>query len=164
MRVLVVVLAVLAVGAVACGGGSSGGGGSSSSSSGGSSSSASDSGDGNRCVFTTDLASHDGDMVLLCGQVAASEYLPDQKRNTVLYFDAPPPGETAKAVLEGAIRASFLTKPEERFGAGKLVCAEGKVSIVDGVPQVFVNNAQNIVFLDDLVVTGSNHCNGAGTN
>jgi hypothetical protein len=31
------------------------------------------------------------------------------------------------------------------------------------VPEVFVNNAQSIVFLDELTVSGD-HCNGAGTN
>jgi hypothetical protein len=44
-----------------------------------------------------------------------------------------------------------------------MICVQGKVSIVDGIPQVFVNNMQNIVFLDELVVTGKS-CNGAGTN
>jgi hypothetical protein len=44
-----------------------------------------------------------------------------------------------------------------------MICAQGKVSIVDGVPRVFVNNMQNIVFLEELVVTGD-FCNGAGTN
>jgi hypothetical protein len=165
MRLLVVVLAILGVAAVACGGGGGdsggGGGGSSSSSDGGSSSAASD---GNHCTLLDQLASHDGDTVLLCAEVASGEYLPDQKRNTVLYIGAPPPGQLATVVLEGAIRSSFLTAPEERFGQpGTLICAEGKVSTVDGVPQVFVNNAQNIVFLDELTVSGD-HCNGAGTN
>lgn len=167
MRLLVVVLAILGVAAVACGGGGDsggGGGGGSSSSSSNSGSSSAPSGDGNHCTLLDQLASHDGDRVLLCAEVASGEYLPDQKRNTVLYIGAPPPGQLATVVLEGAIRSSFLTAPEERFGqAGTLICAEGKVSSVNGVPQVFVNNAQNIVFLKELVVTGD-HCNGAGTN
>jgi hypothetical protein len=165
MRLLVVVMAVLAVAAVACGGGSSDGGSSSGSSSGGGgSSSASESTNGNHCVFTTDLASHNGETVIACGTVAQGLFNPEQKRNSVLYFDGPRGSETARVVLEGAIRASFLTPPEERFGApGTMICAQGKVSIVDGIPQVFVNNAQNIVFLKELVVTGK-ACAGAGTN
>jgi hypothetical protein len=164
MKFMVVVLAILVSAAVACGGGSSDGGGGSSSDGGGGGSTVSGDDDGNHCTFVDELASHDGDEVLFCGEVASGEYLPDQKRNTVLYIGAPPPGEIARVVLEGAIRASFLTPPEERFGeAGTLICAEGDVSIEDGVPQVFVNNAQEIVFLDELMVTGVS-CTGAGTN
>jgi hypothetical protein len=167
MRILVVALAILGIAAVACGGGSSdddGGGGGSSSSGGGGGSSASSSTDGNHCTFIDALASEDGNEVLFCGEVAAGQYFPDQKRNTVLYIGAPSPGEIARIVLEGAIRSSFLTPPEERFGqAGTLICAQGEVSIVDGVPQVFVNNAQEIVFLEEMVVTGRS-CTGAGTN
>ena len=166
MRFLVVVLAILGVAAVACGGGgdSNGGNSGSSSSTGGGSGSTTARNDGNNCVFTSELAQFDGKTAMLCGTVAEGLFNPEQKRNTVLYFDGPRGSESARIVLEGAIRASFLTPPEERFGQpGTLICGEGKVSIVDGVPQVFVNNAQNIVFLKELVVTG-NHCNGAGTN
>ena len=166
MRLLVVVLAILCFAAVACGGGGDSGGGGSSSGGGGGggSSNVAEDDDGNHCTLVDELASHDGDRVLFCAEVAAGEYFPDQKRNTVLYIGSAPPGEIARVVLEGAIRSSFLTFPEERFGqAGTLICAEGEVSVVDSVPQVFVNNAQNIVFLDELTVT-SNSCNGAGTN
>ena len=163
MRLLVVALAILGIAAVACGGGDSDGGGGSSSNGGGGGDPAPRA-DGNNCVMLDELASFEGDVVLFCGEVASAAYFPDQKRNTVIYIGAPPPGEIARVVLEGAIRSSFLTPPEERFGeAGTLICAEGKVSIVDGVPQVFVNNMQYIVFLDDLVVSGRS-CNGAGTN
>lgn len=165
MRLLVVVLAFLGLAAMACGGGGdSGGGGGSSSGDGGSSGGPAARNDGNNCVFTSELAGFDGDTVMLCGTVAEGLFNPEQKRNTVLYFDGPRGSESARVVMEGAIRASFLTPPEERFGApGTMVCAQGKVSIVDGIPQVFVNNAQNIVFLEELVVSGRS-CNGAGTN
>ncbi|HEU0073547.1 MAG TPA: hypothetical protein VFS30_06005 [Dehalococcoidia bacterium] len=173
MRLLVVVLAILGIAAVACGGSSNGGssGASSGGSSGGSGGVGGRSGlpflpqrDGNNCVFAEELAEHDGDEVLLCAEVAAGEYLPEQKRNTVLYIGAPAPGHIASILLEGAIRSAFLTLPEERFGQpGTLVCAQGEISIVDGVPQVFVNNMQEIVFLKELVVSGKS-CTGAGTN
>lgn len=164
MRLLVVALAILGIAAVACGGGDSGGGSGSSSNTANNGGSAAPREGGNNCVFTSELASFDGKIVILCGTVAEGLYNPEQKRNSVLYFDGPRGSETARAVLEGAIRASFLTPPEERFGQpGTLICVEGKVSIVDGIPQVFVNNMQNIVFLDELVVTGKS-CNGAGTN
>jgi hypothetical protein len=173
MRLLVVALAILGVAAVACGGGGDSGGGGSLGGGGGSSGNdtASNGGGnaaaregGNHCVFVDELASFDGDEVLLCAEVASAEYFPDQKRNTIIYFGAPPPGEIARVLLEGATRSAFLTPPEERFGeAGTLICAQGEVSIVDGVPQVFVNNMQEIVFLEELVVTG-NSCTGAGTN
>jgi hypothetical protein len=161
MRLLVVVLATLGILAVACGGGDSdGGGGGGGSSDVGPEARA----DGNNCYFVDEIAAFDGDEVLLCAEVAAGQYFPEDKRNTVLYIGAAPPGEIARVVLEGAIRSSFLTAPEERFGeAGTLICAEGEVSIEDGVPEVFVNNAQSIVFLDELTVSGD-HCNGAGTN
>lgn len=160
MRILVVVFATIVVVIGACGGG--GGSSSTAGGSGGSSSNGADD-DGNNCVLTSEVAEYDGERVILCGTVAATEYLPDQKRNTVLYMDAPPPGHSVTVVLEGAIRASFASPPEERFGPGETICADGDVSIVDGVPQVFVNNAQNIVFLEELVVTGV-ACTGAGTN
>jgi hypothetical protein len=150
---------------MACGGGSaSGGGGGGSSQGGGSGDFATGGREGNNCVFAEELTEFDGNEVLLCTEVAAGEYFPDQRRNTVLYVGATPPNETARIVLEGAIRASFLTAPEERFGTpGTKVCAQGEVSIVEGKPQLFVNNAQEIVFLEELVVSGVS-CTGAGTN
>lgn len=166
MRLLVVALAILGVATMACGGGgdSGGGGGSSGGNTANNGGSAAPREGGNNCVFTSELASFDGEVVILCGTVAEGLYNPEQKRNSVLYFDGPRGSETARVVLEGAIRASFLTPPEERFGQpGTKICAQGKVSIVDGIPQVFVNNMQNIVFLDELVVTGK-ACSGAGTN
>lgn len=166
MRLLVVALAILGVAAMACGGGgdSGGGGGSSGGNTASTGGGAAPREGGNNCVFVDELASFDGDEVLLCAEVASAEYFPDQKRATIIYFGAPPPGEIARVFLEGATRSAFLTPPEERFGQpGTLVCAQGEVSIVDGVPQVFVNNMQEIVFLKELVVTG-NSCTGAGTN
>ena len=175
MRILVVLMAVLAVAAVACGGGSGssgggggpssgGGGGGPSSGGGGGGAGASNDGDGNNCTLVSELAEHEGEAVLFCTEIAGGKYFPEDKRNTVLYVGAEPPGEIARVVLEGAIRASFLTLPEERFGQpGTLICAWGSVSVVDGIPQVFVDNAQEIVFLEELTVT-SRSCNGAGTN
>jgi hypothetical protein len=164
MRLLVVALAILGIAAVACGGGDSGGGSSGGGSTANNGGSAAPREGGNNCVFTSELASFEDQVVILCGTVGEGLYNPEQKRNSVLYFDGPRGSETARAVLEGAIRASFLTPPEERFGQpGTMICVQGKVSIVDGIPQVFVNNMQNIVFLDELVVTGRS-CNGAGTN
>jgi hypothetical protein len=164
MKLLVVALAILGVAAIACGGGGDSGGSSSGGSTANNGGSAAPREGGNNCVFTTELASFDGQVVLLCGTVAQGLYNPEQKRNSVLYLDGPRGSETARVLMEGAIRASFLTPPEERFGQpGTMICAQGKVSIVDGVPQVFVNNAQNIVFLKELVVTGK-ACSGAGTN
>jgi hypothetical protein len=165
MRILVVVCALLAVAAVACGGSSgSGSDVQTSANSGGGGRPVSSGREGNNCIFTNELAEHDGDSVMLCGVVEEGVYNAEQKRNTTLFMDGPQGSETARVVLEGAIRSGFLTPPEERFGAsGTMICAQGKVSIVDGIPRVFVNNMQNIVFLKELVVTGD-FCNGAGTN
>lgn len=167
MKILAVVCVLVAAAAVACGGGDSssgGGGGGGGSTDGGGRPVSSGREDGNNCIFTNELAEHDGDSVMLCGVVEEGVFNAEQKRNTTLFMDGPQGSETARVVLEGAIRSSFLTPPEERFGAsGTMICAQGKVSIVDGVPRVFVNNMQNIVFLEELVVTGD-FCNGAGTN
>jgi hypothetical protein len=170
MRILVGVLAVVALAGMACGGGSSGGS-SGGGSSGGSQPSSRGSGstflparDGNNCTFAEELAEHDGEEVLFCAEIAGAQYFPEQKRNTVFYIGSPSPSQIATILLEGATRASFLTPPEERYGQpGTLICAQGEVSLVEGVPQVFVNNAQEIVFLEDLVVTGKS-CTGAGTS
>jgi len=165
MRVLGIVLVVVAIAAIGCGGGSSngGGGGSSGGQGGRTGLPFLPEREGNNCIFPEELAEHEGDEVLLCAELAGAEYFPDQKRNTVLYIGAAAPAHTASILIEGATRSAFPEPPEERFGQpGTLVCAQGEVSLVDGVPQVFVNNQQELVFLEEAVVTG-NSCTGAGT-
>jgi hypothetical protein len=164
MRALVVVVIVAAAVVVgACGGGNSSSSGSKSTGSssnagalGNSSGDARDKG----CLAPDQTGDYKGQLVLVCGTVAGSVYMPDQKRTTFVYFGADAPDQTFTAVITGDSRSGFNPFPEDQFTSGVNVCIEGIVQTDDaGKPLIDVQSALNMIVISAPEIHGS-HCAG----
>lgn len=165
MRILVAVLATLFVAVVGCGGGDasgSGGGGGGGGGSGTDGALVNSQGDARAegCLAPSDAAGFQGQLVLVCGTVVDSVYMPDLKRTTFIYFDAAPPGQSLTAQITGDMRSGFNPFPEDQFAPGTNVCIEGIIQKDgDGKPLIDVQSALNMLVIDTLEIHGE-HCAG----
>jgi hypothetical protein len=161
MRVLLVVIFSVVVVVGACGGGSSSAGttNSGSSSSGALGNSSGDARD-KGCLAPDQTGDYKGQTVLVCGTVAASVYMPDQKRTTFVYFGADAPDQTFTAEITGDSRSGFNPFPEDQFTSGVNVCIEGIVQTDDaGKPLIDVQSALNMLVISTTEIHGT-HCAG----
>jgi len=163
MRKLMAVLAMMLVVVAGCGGGdasgSGSGGGGSSGSSGALGTSKGDARDIG-CLAPSQTAEHNGQLVLVCGTVAEAVYMPDLRRTTFVYFDAPSPDQSFTAKISGDSRSGFNPFPEDQFTSGVNVCIEGVVELDDdGKPLINVQSALNMLVISTLEISGT-HCAG----
>lgn len=156
MRILMVVTLMVLLLASACGGGSSSG---ASTAPGARAKTAEDVRDLG-CLTPAETAQHEGQFVLVCGTVAESVYMPEMRRTTFVYFDAPPPDHTFTAMITGGSRSGFNPFPEDQFTPGTNACVEGVVvQGEDGKPLIDVQSALSMITLESLEISGE-HCAG----
>lgn len=169
MKTLVALLAFSMAVTLACGGSSSssGGGGSGGGGSGGGGAVSdgalgSSSGDARSegCKTPAETADYKGKIVLVCGTVVESVYVPEDRRSTYIYFGAAPPNQEFTAIIGANSRSGFNPFPENQFTAGVNVCIEGKADIdSDGKPYIDVQSALNMLIIKSLEIHGE-HCAG----
>jgi hypothetical protein len=163
MRALVVVIVAVAVVVGACGGGSgsaSTSSGSSGPSSGGALVNSSGDARDQGCLAPDQAGDFKGKLVLVCGTIASSVYMPDLKRTTFVYFGAAAPDQAFTAQITGDSRSGFNPFPEDQFTAGVNVCIEGIVQTDDaGKPLIDVQSALNMLVISSLEIHGE-HCAG----
>lgn len=166
MKTLVALLAFSLAMSLACGGDDGGGG----NSSGGGASGApvsdgalgTSSGDARTegCKTPAETADFKGKIVLVCGTVVESVYVPEDRRSTYIYFGAAPPDQEFTAIIGANSRSGFNPFPEDQFTAGVDVCIEGKADIDgDGKPYIDVQSALNMLIIKSLEIHGM-HCAG----
>jgi micrococcal nuclease len=96
-------------------------------------------------IDASDASEHVGEVAEVCGEVASAAYLPSVGgRPTFLNFERPYPDQVFTVVIWGRSRSGFDGRPEQLFD-GKQVCVTGKITEHEGVPQIVVEDAEQIV-------------------
>ncbi|GAB4093497.1 hypothetical protein [Flaviaesturariibacter terrae] len=95
-------------------------------------------------IKVDEAASHIGDSVRICATVRSSRYYVQvQGKPTVFYFGKPYPNHQLSVVIWEKDRKNFPKPVELLYGDGAL-CFYGKLTLVDGRPQLEVTTPDQI--------------------
>jgi hypothetical protein len=96
-------------------------------------------------IPASEAASHVGEIVEVCGEVASAAHIAAVKGSpTFLNLERPYPDQPFNVVIWETARALF-DKPPERAFDGKSICVTGRVELFRGKPQIVVDDPDQIV-------------------
>lgn len=93
-----------------------------------------------RAIAAAEADEHVGEVAVVCGRVVGARYVPDTRgRPTFLNFERPYPRQPFTVVIWEGARARFEAPPEDLFD-GRQVCAEGRIELHRGRPQMVIED------------------------
>ena len=91
-------------------------------------------------IAAADADDHVGELAVVCGRVVGARHVPRARGSpTFLNFERPHPRQLFTVVIWEGARARFEVPPERRF-EGREACAEGRIELHRGTPQIVIED------------------------
>jgi endonuclease G len=97
---------------------------------------------------TTQAKDHIGKFTTVCGKVVSIKYVENGKGNpTYINLDKKFPDQQFTVVIYGDVRTSFSYVPDKKL-MNKTICVKGKIGQYKDIPQIVVNEEEQIEILE----------------